>query len=121
MVTKPKSAVTIWYNPRCSKSCGTLELLRKHGIEPTIIDYQKTPPSPAEIEHVLKLLSLKPRELMRKGEVVYGALGLDDPKFTHKQLIDTFFTHPILIERPVVLANGNAALGRPPEAVLAIL
>ena len=117
----PKPDVTIWHNPHCSKSRGTLDLLRERGIEPKIVDYQKIAPTAAEIARALTLLGLEPRELMRKGESAYAELGLDDPKFTRKQLIDAMATHPILIERPVVFANGNAALGRPPEAVLAIL
>lgn len=121
MTAKSKSDIIIWHNPRCSKSRGTLELLRERGIEPTIIDYQKTPPGTVEIARALTLLGLQPREMMRKGDAVYTDLGLDDPKFTRKQLIDAMATHPILIERPVVFANGMAALGRPPEAVLAIL
>lgn len=114
-------AVTIWHNPHCSKSRGTLELLRERGIEPVIVDYRKNPPTVAEIGHALTLLDLQPRELMRKSEAVYAELGLDDPDFTRRQLIDAMATHPILIERPVVFANGKAALGRPPENVLAIL
>lgn len=116
-----QSGVTIWHNPRCSKSRGTLELLQSRGIEPAIVDYQKTPPSASEITHALDLLGIEPRDLMRKGEAVYAELGLDDPKFTREQLIDAMATHPILIERPLVFANGKAALGRPPENVLAIL
>lgn len=114
-------AVTIWHNPRCSKSRGTLELLQERGIQPTIVDYQKDPPAVAEIERALKLLGMEPRELMRKGETIHAELGLDDPKLTRKQLVDAMAAHPILIERPIVFANGKAAIGRPPEAVLAIL
>jgi arsenate reductase len=116
-----QSGVTIWHNPRCSKSRGTLELLQSRGIEPAIVDYQRTPPSTSEIAHALDLLGIAPRDLMRKGEAVYAELGLDDPKFTREQLIDAMANHPILIERPVVFANGRAAVGRPPETVLAIL
>lgn len=111
----------LWHNPRCSKSRSTLELLQERGIEPEIVDYQKHPPVAAEIEHVLKLLDISPHALMRKGEAVYAELGLDDPKLTRKQLIAAMTAHPILIERPIVFANGKAAIGRPPEAVLAIL
>lgn len=75
----------------------------------------------AEIEHALKLLGKQPRELMRKGEPVYTELSLDDPKLTHRQLVDAIAEHPILIERPIVFANGNAAIGRPPENILATL
>lgn len=113
--------VTIWHNPRCSKSRGTLELLQERGIRPAIIDYQKNPPSAAEIERALELLGQEPRELMRKGEAAYAELGLDDSKLTRQQLIDAMAAHPILIERPLVFANGKAAIGRPPENVLAIL
>lgn len=113
--------VTIWHNPRCSKSRATLELLHARGIEPAVVDYQKNPPSTSQIAHALDLLGAKPRDLMRKGEAAYAELGLEDPKFTREQLIDTMATHPILIERPVVFANGKAAIGRPPENVLTIV
>ncbi|MGH8117371.1 MAG: arsenate reductase (glutaredoxin) [Rhodanobacteraceae bacterium] len=113
--------VIIWHNPRCSKSRGTLELLHQHGIEPAVVDYQKNPPTVTDIDHALQLLGKQPRELMRRIEAVYAELGLDDAKLTRDQLIEAMATHPILIERPIVLAHGNAAIGRPPEAVLAIL
>jgi arsenate reductase len=113
--------VTLWHNPRCSKSRGTLELLQGRGIEPAIVDYQKTPPGVADIDHALELLGKEPRELMRTGEAVYAELALDDPKLTRKQLVEAMATHPILIERPILFANGKAAVGRPPENVLAIL
>lgn len=113
--------VIIWHNPRCSKSRGTLELLEARGIEPVIVDYQKNPPGSAEIDRALKLLGRAPRELMRKGETVYTELGLDDATLTRTQLVEAMASHPILIERPIVFANGKAAIGRPPEAVLAIL
>ena len=115
------SGIVLWHNPRCSKSRGTLDLLRARGIEPTIVDYLKAPPSTAEIERALKLLGIEPRELMRKGEAVYAELGLDEPKLTRQELIATMAAHPILIERPIMFANGKAAIGRPPEAALAIL
>lgn len=113
--------VTLWHNPRCSKSRGTLDLLRERGIEPAIIDYQGNPPTAADIEHALKLLGKEPREVIRQGEAAYAELGLDDPTLTRKQLVDAMANHPILIERPIVFANGKAAIGRPPENVLAIL
>jgi len=116
-----RDTVTIWHNPRCSKSRGTLELLHERGVEPVIVDYQKNPPSAAEIEHALTLLGLEPRELMRKGEGVYTELGLDDARLTRRQLIDAMAAHPILIERPIVFANDKARIGRPPEAVVTIL
>lgn len=113
--------VTIWHNPRCSKSRGTLELLQGRGIEPVVVDYQQNPPSAADIEHALKLLGREPRELMRTGEAVYAELALDDPRLTRRQLIEAMASHPILIERPIVFAQGRAAIGRPPENVLTIL
>ncbi|HVX04844.1 MAG TPA: arsenate reductase (glutaredoxin) [Rhodanobacteraceae bacterium] len=114
-------AVTIWHNPRCSKSRGTLELLQERGVAPAVVDYQKNPPSAADIGRALELLGKQPRELLRKNEPVYAELALDNPRLTREQLIDAMAEHPILIERPIVFANGKAAIGRPPEAVLAIL
>lgn len=111
----------IYHNPRCSKSRQTLELLRERGIEPTIIDYQSTPPSVAELERILELLGREPRELMRTQEAEYQAAGLADPGLTRQQLIRALHAHPKLIERPIVIANGKAALGRPPEQILEIL
>lgn len=113
--------VTIWHNPRCSKSRQTLELLRGRGLEPEVVDYLKTPPDAAGLAAVLDALGLEPRQLMRRKEAVYGELGLDDPKLDRHALIAAMVANPILIERPVVLAAGKAALGRPPEAVLDIL
>jgi arsenate reductase len=115
------TTVTIWHNPRCSKSRGTLELLQEHGIEPAIVDYQKNPPGVADIERALQLLGLQPRDILRKGEAAYAELGLENPGLTREQLIDAMAAHPILIERPIVFANGKAAIGRPPGNVLAIL
>lgn len=114
-------SIEILHNPRCSKSRATLALLEERGLKATVIDYQKQPPSAAQLESILRKLGMEPRELMRKDEPTYKDLGLDDPKLGRQQLIDAMVAHPILIERPIVLANGKAALGRPPEAVLAIL
>ena len=112
--------VTIWHNPRCSKSRQTLQIIRDNGVEPEIVEYLKTPPSADELRAVLKKLKLKPRELMRTKESVYKELGLaavdDDEK-----LIAAMVENPVLIERPVVLKSGKAALGRPPESVTEIL
>ena len=113
--------IVIWHNPRCSKSRGTLELLQERGLEPAIVDYQKNPPAAAEIDRALQTLGLQPRELMRKSEPAYAELGLDDASLTRRQLIEAMAAHPILIERPIVFARGKAAIGRPPENVLAIL
>jgi arsenate reductase len=113
--------ITIYHNPRCSKSRAALELLREQGCEPHIVEYLKDPPGEAELAEILKLLGMEPRELMRRKEDEYIQAGLDDPGLSHQQLIKALHDHPRLIERPIVLANGKAALGRPPESVLEIL
>lgn len=114
-------SVTLYHNPRCGKSRNALELLRGRGIEPRIVEYLKTPPSPAELASILDLLGLEPRALIRKGETAYHATHLDDPALDRAALIAAMVAQPVLIERPILLANGKAALGRPPENILAIL
>jgi len=113
--------VKIYHNPRCGKSRQTLQLLQEQGIEPKVIEYLKTPPSVQELDDVLQKLGMEPRELMRKKEAEYKANGLDDAALDRQALIQAMVNNPILIERPIVIANGKAAVGRPPEAVLAIL
>ncbi len=114
-------STTIYHNPKCSKSRQTLELLQQNGVTPTIIEYLKTPPTAETLKEILGQLGLAPRDLMRKKEAVYAGNKLDDPSLSDDDLIDFMVAHPILIERPIVLANGKAALGRPPEQVLKIL
>lgn len=113
--------VTIYHNPRCSKSRATLELLRARGIEPRVVNYLDNPPGAVEIERLARLCGLQPRALLRRGEPAYRELGLDDPSLSTGQLCEAMHQHPILIERPIVVAGGRAALGRPPENVLSIL
>ncbi len=113
--------VTIYHNPRCSKSRQTLALIEEQGVELKIIKYLETPPSAAELKRVLKKLGLKPRDILRKGEDRYAELGLQDPALKDDALIAAMVTNPILIERPIVVSGDKAALGRPPEAVLEIL
>jgi len=113
--------VRIYHNNRCSKSRATLALLEERGIACDVINYLDTPPSATELAHVLDMLGMAPRELIRKGEEEYTALGLDDPSLDDTTLIAAMASHPRLIERPIVVANGKAAIGRPPEAVLSIL
>ena len=113
--------VTIYHNPRCTKSRQTLELLRRQGLKPNIIEYLKNPPGESELTGILTLLGLGPRELMRKKEEAYKANGLDAGDLSDDQLVDALIEHPVLMERPIVLANGKAAIGRPPENVLEIL
>jgi arsenate reductase len=113
-------SVTIWHNPRCSKSRATLAILQGCGLTPTVRLYLEDAPTEAELRHVLKLLSLPAAALIRARETAFSDAGLtkDSPD---DSLIAAMAAHPILIERPVVLANGSAALGRPPEAVIGIL
>ena len=113
--------VTIYQNPRCSKSRQTLQLLRDQGAEPEVVEYLQTPPSAAELGRILDLLGKAPREVMRKKEEPYRALMLDGESLDRDALIAAMVANPILIERPIVLANDKAAIGRPPEAVLEIL
>lgn len=123
--------VTIYHNPRCSKSRQTLKLLEERDIEPRVVRYLETPPSVEELDRILRLLDKEPREVMRRGEPSYRELGLDDPQLTRRQLLEAMVAHPVLIERPLVVigdAEGDegkdaprAALGRPPESVLEIL
>lgn len=113
--------VTIWHNPRCTKSRETLALLQSHHSDMCVVEYLKTPPSAAEIENALALLRMQPRELMRTREPQYLEQQLDNPALSRTQLIAALHAHPILIQRPVVFANGQARIGRPPEAILEIL
>jgi len=114
-------SIKIFHNPRCSKSRQTLQLLEDNNVQPEIIEYLKQAPSKAELESVLNLLGMNPRELMRKGESVYKELNLADESLSKDQLLAAILKNPILIERPIVLANGKAAIGRPPESVLDII
>ncbi|MEQ1531452.1 MAG: arsenate reductase (glutaredoxin) [Methylococcales bacterium] len=114
-------SVIIFHNPRCGKSRQTLQLLKDQDIEPEVIEYLKTPPTAAELDDILHKLAMEPRELMRKKEPEYKTNQLDNLALDRKALIQAMVEHPILIERPIVLANGTAALGRPPENVLDIL
>jgi arsenate reductase len=113
--------VQILHNPRCSKSRATLQLLQEQGLQPEIILYQDTPPDVSQIKEILKKLNMKPRDLIRKGQSEYKLMGLDNEKLSDQDLMQAMHTAPILIERPIVLANGKASIGRPPESVLEIL
>ncbi len=115
------SDVVILHNPRCSKSRATLALLESRGITARVVDYIATPPSVAELKSIVALLGIEPRALVRREEPEYAALGLGDPGIGNERLIAAMHAHPRLIQRPIVLANGRAALGRPAENVLAIL
>ena len=113
--------VTIFHNPRCSKSGQTLALLEENGVQPIIREYLKDIPTAAELDEILNILCLEPRELMRKKEADYKAAGLHDEKLSRDQLINAMVAHPKLIERPIVIKEGEARIGRPPENVLELL
>lgn len=114
-------SIKIYHNPRCSKSRQTLQLLEEKGVQPDVIEYLKKAPSRAELESILSMLNMESRDLMRKGEAIYKEQNLKDNSLSDEQLITAMLENPILIERPIVLANGKAAIGRPPETVLEIL
>jgi len=111
------SKTVIWHNPRCSKSCQTLDLLRENGIKPEVLLYKEIPPSIGEIRTVLKELGIPPLALIRRNDASFKTLGLGDDT-PADELIDAMAKHPEIIERPVVRHGNQAALGRPPESVL---
>ena len=114
-------SVTIYHNPKCSKSRRALELIRERGIEPTIVEYLERPPSASELDDIAKKLGLEPRALVRTGEAGYKASGLADESLTREQLLLGLAAHPALIERPIVVNGSRAVVGRPPEKVLELL
>lgn len=113
--------LTIYHNPRCSKSRETLTLLKERNLEPQVVLYLEHPMSTATLRNLLKKLGCSARELIRTGEPLYRELDLRDPSLTEPQLLKTMAAHPILIERPIVVNGGRAIVGRPPHNVLAIL
>ncbi|MEO5811119.1 MAG: arsenate reductase (glutaredoxin) [Rhodanobacter sp.] len=113
--------IRIYHNSRCSKSRATLELLEQRGEQLEVINYLETPPSATELGVLLGQLNMSARQLLRQSEDEYQTLGLDNPALDDAALIAAMVAHPKLIERPIVVANGKAAIGRPPESVLAIL
>ena len=114
------SELTIWHNPRCSKSRQTLALLVERGLDPIVVDYRNTPPTVAQLGDVLAKLRLEPINIMRRKDALFSDLGLSDTD-TPDQLIAQMAAHPMLIERPIVISGDKARIGRPPQAVLEIL
>ncbi len=114
-------SVKIYHNPRCSKSRQTLQLLQEQGVDIEIIEYLKTPPTAAELSAIIEKLNIEPRALMRRNEAAYKETGMNNTDLSNDELINGMVASPKLIERPIVLANDKAAIGRPPENVLAIL
>lgn len=112
------TSVTLYHNPRCRTSRTALELLRKRGIEPKIIEYLKTPPTAPEIKRILKMLDIPARELLRLKEAKAVGLGKET---SEEKIIAGMAKHPITIERPIAISGNKAALGRPAEKVLSVV
>lgn len=115
------SSITIYHNPRCSKSRQTLQLIRDSGAEPTIVEYLKTPPAHSELDSLLKKLKLDPFDLMRRKEAVFRELDLASKELSRDEAIDVMIEHPVLIERPIVVKGRQAVIGRPPENIQELL
>lgn len=113
--------ITLYHNPRCSKSRDALALLREHGVEPDTVLYLETPPDAKTLKRLLTQLGIPARELLRKGEEAYKTLGLADPSLSETALINAMVENPKLIERPIAIKDGKAVIGRPPEKVLQLL
>ena len=113
--------VVIFHNPGCSKSRATLGLLEEHDISLQIIEYLKIPLNKNIIEDILEKLGKEPRDIMRKNEMLYASNQLGNENLSDSKLIQAIIQNPILMERPIVLANNKAAIGRPPESVLKII
>lgn len=113
--------VTIYHNPRCSKSRETLQLLVDRGVVPQVIKYLETPPDADTLQHLADLLGLGAHQMLRTNETPYSELDLGATDRTDAELFQAMAEHPVLIQRPIVIANGKARIGRPPEAVLEIL
>jgi arsenate reductase len=113
--------VTIYHNPDCGTSRNTLAMIRQSGVEPTIIEYLKTPPTRERLKELIVAMRISVRALLREKRTPYRDLKLDDPKWTDEQLIDEMLAHPILINRPIVVTPKGVRLCRPSEAVLDIL
>ena len=113
--------VTIWHNPRCSKSRQTLDLLHKKGVTPTVREYLKQPPSKAEVETLIDMVGGDPGDLLRDGEAEFKALKKKKAEMSTADIAKAIAARPILLQRPIVVAGKKAAIGRPPEAVLPLL
>jgi arsenate reductase (glutaredoxin) len=114
-------SLKIYHNPRCSKSRRALEILKSKGLEPEVIEYLKAPPNVQELEEILKMLRLKPQEIIRTKEDVFQQMGLANKNLSRREWIEVLVKNPVLIERPIVVYENKAVLCRPPEKVLEIL
>ncbi|MDF2641352.1 MAG: arsC [Pseudomonas sp.] len=113
--------LTLYHNPRCSKSRSALELLQTRGVTPDVVLYLDTPPDAAQLRDLLGKLGISARQLLRTGEDAYKQLNLADPSLDDEQLIAAMVAHPKLIERPILVAGDKAVIGRPPENILELL
>lgn len=113
--------LTLYHNPRCSKSRSALQLLEERGVQPTVVLYLETPPSAAQLRDLLGKLGITARQLLRTGEDQYRELNLANEALDEEQLIAAMVAHPRLIERPILIAGDRAVIGRPPENVLDLL
>jgi arsenate reductase (glutaredoxin) len=114
-------SVTIYHNPDCGTSRNTLAMIRQSGVDPTVIEYLKTPPSREKLVELIKAMGIPVRALLREKGTPFHELSLDDPKWSDDELIDHMLAHPILINRPIVATPKGAKLCRPSEAVLELL
>ena len=114
------ATITIWHNPRCSKSRSALAIIEDHGVTPVEVRYLETPPSRDEIVNALAALKMEAKDIIRKGEALYKSLDLS-VESTNEQILDALVANPILIERPIVISGDQAIIGRPPENVLLLL
>jgi arsenate reductase len=112
---------TIYHNPRCSTSRKVLEAMREAGVEPTVVEYLKEPPSKAKLKKLIKDAGVTVRQAMRSKEGVFAELGLGDPKLSDDKLLDAMVSNPILIERPIVATDKGVRICRPPDLVQEIL
>ncbi len=115
------SDTTIFHNPRCGKSRQTLALLQAEGIQPNVVEYLKSPPDTQTLDKLLTMLGMQPQELIRTKEKEYADLGLAERNLSREEWLQVMVDHPILIERPIVVKDGKARIGRPPELVREIL
>jgi arsenate reductase len=111
----------IYHNPKCSTSRTVLATMRERGVEPTIIEYLKDPPSRATLKDLLNKMGMQPRDILRRSGTPYDELGLDDPKLTDDEIFDAIEKHPILIQRPIVVTDRGVVLCRPKERLDEVL
>ncbi|MDA1191424.1 MAG: arsenate reductase (glutaredoxin) [Candidatus Poribacteria bacterium] len=112
---------TLYHNPQCSKSRGSIEYLAERNIEPTVIEYLRTPPDAATLSRIIDMLGIEPRDLLRTERDEYTASGLDKPNVSREKIIQAILKHPILMQRPVVIRGDKAVIGRPPELIASLL